>query len=95
MTDDKPELRPIAGGKLSGSSDLPPGGGDIEARLRSLEINVARIDERKISIHENSATKADIANLKIWFLLIAFTLGIAAAGAASAVIVAITGLLGE
>lgn len=48
------------------------GGGHIEERLRQLEIEVARIDERVKAVQENMVTKselkAEISNLKNWIL---------------------------
>ena len=43
-------------------------GNGSEARLRALEIHVARIDERVSAIQENMATKNDMTGLKVWIL---------------------------
>ncbi len=43
-------------------------GHDVESRLRNLEIQVTRIDERLRGIQENMAKKDDISKLKIWIL---------------------------
>ena len=61
------------------------GGGDFDARLRSLETTVARLDERMESVQQHGATKNDISTLKIWILggvLSALVAGFVLAGTA-------------
>lgn len=58
------------------TSSPPPsratnGGGNgngFDARLRVLEIHVARIDERVAAMQENMAKKNDVTSLKVWIL---------------------------
>ena len=52
-------------------SRAPNGGGNgngFDARLRALEIQVARIVERIAAMQENMAKKNDITGLKVWIL---------------------------
>ena len=44
------------------------GGSGVKARLRMLEIQVARVEVRVDNIEKNMATKTDISNLKVWIL---------------------------
>ncbi|MDE0238920.1 MAG: hypothetical protein OXQ84_01800 [bacterium] len=44
------------------------GGDDFDTRLRALEIQMGRMDERVAGMQENMATKNDITNLKVWIL---------------------------
>ena len=66
-------------GDVSGEPPVPPeatarygsggnNGGGIDARLRELEIQVARIDERGAAMQENMAKKNDVTGLKVWIL---------------------------
>ena len=44
------------------------GGNGVDGRLRALEIQIARIDERVASMQENMAKKNDVTALKVWIL---------------------------
>ena len=57
----------------------------MDARLRSLEVQVARIDERVLAMQENMAKKNDVTNLKVWIL--GGVLGAIATGAVVATLV--------
>lgn len=61
--------------RLQASSPPPSrasnGGGNgngFDARLRALEIQMGRIDERITAMQENMAKKNDVTNLKVWML---------------------------
>jgi len=43
-------------------------GGDSDSRLRKLEVDVGKIQERIKGMQENMATKKDISDVKIWIL---------------------------
>ena len=43
-------------------------GNNFDTRLRALEIQVARIDERVAAMQENMAKKNDVTSLKVWIL---------------------------
>ena len=61
-------------------------GNDFDTRLRNLEIQAARIDERVASMQENMARKNDITALKVWILGGVLS-GIAGAATVSALVV--------
>ena len=58
------------------------GGNGSDGHLRSVEIDVARIDERVSAIQEHMATKNDVTGLKVWILVGVLSGGVAAAGLA-------------
>ncbi len=68
--DNPPNLRAVESGEPSQVPGGTNGGGSggIEARLRGLEIQMARIEVRVDNIEANMATKTDISNLKVWIL---------------------------
>ena len=43
-------------------------GNNFDARLRALEVQVARVDERVAAMQENMAKKNDVTSLKVWIL---------------------------
>ena len=59
-------------GPTAGEGHKNGNGHDHEARMRVLEVQLARIDERMVAIKDNMdksmATKTDISNLKVWIL---------------------------
>ena len=62
-----------------------PGDG-LDARLRELEIQAARIEERVSSIQEHMAKKDDITNLKVWILVGVLSAIVIAAGIAATIV---------
>lgn len=69
-----------------GGSNGDGSGGGIDARLRSLEVQMAKIRVRTEHIEKNMATKTDISNIKVWVL--GGVLSALAAGVGIAIVVA-------
>ena len=61
-------------------------GNGFETRLRALEVQVVRIDERVANMQENMAKKNDVTGLKVWILGgVLSAVGVAAAISAAVV----------
>ena len=81
-------VSPLRAEQSPPASDLGAGGNGsgFDARLRLLETQVARIDERVSGIQEHMATKNDITGLKVWILGGVLSAIVIAAGIAAAVV---------
>lgn len=88
--DYSPPLHPRAETSNGGGHGGGHGGnGEIRARLRALEIQTGRIEERMKSMATRMATQDDISKLKIWILG-----GLLSAFFAGAVAVAVSAMRG-
>ena len=66
--------------------DRGGGGNGDDSRLRALEVNMARVQERLENIKQNMAVRKDISDLKVWILLGVLSATVIAASIAATVV---------